>query len=98
SRPSARSPQSATHPSALPTMSKTPQLDLQLVREPVFTGAPAAKVLQSGGPVSAPGSGVPAAARCHSSFLISRFPEKAHAWSAWNQLKQVLGNTPGIEA
>src|SRR5262245_5404314 len=34
----ARSPQSATHSFTFPTMSKTPQLDLQLDREPVFTG------------------------------------------------------------
>jgi hypothetical protein len=30
--------QSATHSSTLPTISKTPQLDLQLLREPVAVG------------------------------------------------------------
>ena len=37
----ARSAQSPTHSSTFPTMSNTPQLDLQFAREPVFTGAPA---------------------------------------------------------
>src|SRR5262249_13261629 len=39
----------------------------------------------------------PAAARCHSSLRTSRFPDTAHACTAWNHVVQVLGNTPGIE-
>ena len=27
----------------------------------------------------------------------SRFPAARHAWSAWNQSRQALGATPGIE-
>src|SRR5881397_1364941 len=34
----AASAQSATHSSTFPTMSNTPQLDLQLLRDPVFAG------------------------------------------------------------
>src|SRR6266705_2437844 len=41
----ALSTQSATHSSTFPTMSKTPQLDLQFDRDPVFTGLPAAEML-----------------------------------------------------
>src|SRR5262249_11196008 len=63
------SPQSATHSPTLPTMSKTPQLDLQLDREPVFTTSPVLPTLQSVEPLSVPGSGVPAAAPCHSRFV-----------------------------
>src|SRR5262249_33681704 len=62
----ALSAQSATHSSTLPTMSNTPQLDLQFDREPVVTGLPAVEMLQSVVPLSVPGSGVPAAASCHS--------------------------------
>src|SRR5262249_55970113 len=51
-------------------MSNTPQLDLQLDREPVFT-VPPGEILQSVVPLSVPGSGVPAAARCHSWFVAS---------------------------
>jgi hypothetical protein len=71
----ARSAQSATHSFTFPTMSKTPQLDLQLEREPVFTASPAAEMLQSVVPLSVPGSGVPAAAPCHSRFVSSCLPE-----------------------
>src|SRR6516225_3550776 len=67
-----RSAQSATHSSTLPIMSNTPQLDLQFIRLPVFDGPPL--VLQSLGPGVSPGSGVPAAASCHSRFVVSRFP------------------------
>ena len=78
-------------------MSNTPQLDLQFARDPVFTGWSAVEMLQSVVPLSVPGSGVPAAARCHSSLRTSRFPETAHACTAWNQVVQVLGNTPATE-
>src|SRR5207249_3779042 len=93
----ALSAQSATHSQTFPTMSNTPQLDLQFDREPVFTGLPAVEMLQSVVPLSVPGSGVPAAARCHSSFRASRFPDVAHACTAWNHVVQVLGSTPGID-
>src|SRR5262245_7653842 len=78
----ARSLQSATHSSTFPTMSNAPQLDLQLERDPVSTG-PIEFVAHVVVPSSAlPGSGVPAAARCHSSFRTRRFPDAAHACSA----------------
>jgi hypothetical protein len=77
-------------------MSNTPHADLQLDREQVLDGAPVA-TLQSDVPLSVPGSGVPAAARCHSSLRASRFPESAHAWFAWNQVIQAFGCTPGID-
>jgi hypothetical protein len=78
-------------------MSKVPQLDLQLDRDPVFAGLAefVAHVLM---PSSAfPGSGVPAAARCHSSFRTSRLPDSAHACAAWNHVIHVVGRTPGID-
>src|SRR5262249_21434687 len=92
-----RSAQSATHSCTFPTMSKTPQLDLQLDREPVFTAPLATEMSQSVVPLSVPGSGVPAAAPCHSRFVSSRFPESRHAWFAWNQVMHALGCTPGID-
>src|SRR5262245_35773463 len=88
----ARSAQSATHSSTFPTMSNTPQLDLQLLREPVFT-AKSERTAQS----VVPPSGVLAAAPCHSWFVRSRFPESRHAWFAWNQVMQALGWTPGMD-
>src|SRR5262245_55075452 len=97
-QPSAKSPHSATHSDTFPTMSNAPQLDLQLDREPVFTASPTEKTLQSVVPLSAsPGSGVPCAAACHSSFRASRLPESRHAWFAWNQVMHALGSTPGME-
>src|SRR5205823_15049203 len=92
-----RSAQSATHSSTFPTMSNTPQLDLQFVRLPVFDGPPEF-VLQSLAPGVFPGSGVPAAASCHSKFVASRFPDTRHACAAWNQSMHALGGTPGIES
>src|SRR3990170_6168000 len=70
--PEAGGTQSATHSKRLPTMSKAPNLDLQLLREPVSTTADAATILQSVVPLSVPGSGVPAAAICHSALVRSR--------------------------
>src|SRR5262245_61619961 len=76
----ARSLQSATHSSTFPTMSNAPQLDLQLDRDPVFTGLMVELVAHVVVPSSAtPGSGVPAAARCHSSFRTRCLPDTAHA-------------------
>jgi len=77
-------------------MSNTPQLDLQLLRSPVDTGS-GELTAQSVARLSVPGSGVPAAAPCHSRFVSSRLPETKHAWFAWNQVMQALGSTPGIE-
>src|SRR6266550_3378621 len=88
-QPSDRSAQSSTHSQTLPTMSKTPQLDTQPGNVPVGPGAPALTI--QGAP-----SGVPAAARCHSPFLMSRLPETAHASFAWNHVAQ-LGFTPEME-
>src|SRR5262249_28419271 len=93
---SAKSAQSATNSMAFPTMSTTPQLDLQWLRDPVLTG-PGEFVAHVVAPSSAaPGSGVPAAAPCHSTFVSSRFPERRQAWFAANQLMHPLGGTPGI--
>ena len=57
----ARSPQSATHSETFPTMSKAPQADLQLDRDPVFVAFNVLPVLHSVLPSSGL-SGVPAAA------------------------------------
>src|SRR5262249_58946111 len=93
---SAKSAQSATNSMAFPTMSNTPQLDLQLLRDPVLTG-PGEFVAHVVAPSSAaPGSGVPAAAPCHSTFVSSRFPQSRHAWFAWNHVMHRLGCTPGM--
>src|SRR5437764_10716812 len=85
------SAQSATHSATFPTMSNTPQLDLQFDREPVFTGLPAAEMLQSVVPLSVPGSGVPAAASCHSRFVASRVPASRHACAARNEAMHAPG-------
>src|SRR4051794_41106969 len=64
--------QSATHSDRFPTMSNPPQRDTQLARDPVVpgsvTGTPSWVMLQSVLPLSVPGSGVPAAAPCHSAL------------------------------
>src|SRR5688572_7684042 len=66
--------QSETHSARLPTMSKAPRADTQLLHAPVSDAAPRA-VLQSVVPLSAPGSGDPFAPTCHSAFVGSRLPE-----------------------
>src|SRR5262249_39543308 len=62
--------QSAVHSCALPIMSKTPQLDLHADREPVGTTSVTPPSTPTSHSVAlsseAPGSGVPATARCHS--------------------------------
>src|SRR5262249_57628480 len=83
----ARSAQSPPHSNMLPIMSNTPQLDLQLVRLPVLDSPPEL-VLQSFAPGVFPGSGVPAAASCHSRFVSSRFPERRHPCPSWHPLMQ----------
>lgn len=88
--------QSATHSHTLPTMSRVPHPDTQLEREPVATAA-APRMLQSLVPLSAPVSGVLAAAYCHSAFVRSRLPDAAHACAAWNHDAHVLGGTPATE-
>src|SRR6185295_16531909 len=72
-------------------------LDVHLARDPDSTGLLRPPTLQSVSPSSVPGSGVPAAARCHSWFVSKRFPERAHACSAWNQVTQLVGSTPATE-
>src|SRR5262249_30867661 len=92
-----RSPQSATHSSTLPTMSKAPHTDAQLGREPVSAGS-SPVVTQVVAPSSAtPGSGVPAAAPCHSRLVSRRFPAGRHAGLAWNQVTHREGCTPAME-
>src|SRR5262249_31542632 len=79
-------------------MSKTPQLDRHSAREPVATRS-LLFVLQVVEPSSAsPGSGVPAAASCHSSLRSSRLPDRRHAWDARNHDVHVVGRTPATEA
>jgi predicted RecA/RadA family phage recombinase len=75
-QPAAWSTQSATHSWTFPTMSNTPQADLQLLREPVFT-IPGELTAQSVVRLSVPGSGVPATASCHSWFVGRRLPDNA---------------------
>src|SRR4029077_18901973 len=74
-----------------------PQFDLHLAREPDSKALWRPPTLQSVSPSSVPGSGVPAAARCHSWLVSKRFPESAHACSAWNQVTQLVGFTPATE-
>src|SRR5262249_16210565 len=69
--------QSATHSPTFPTMSKIPQRDWQLVRDPVVTTAPAVMMLQSVLPLSVSAAGVPAAAICHSALVSNRLPTLA---------------------
>src|SRR6185369_17018484 len=91
-----RGTQSATHSSRLPTMSKAPREDTQLLRVPVETRpGPAADVLQSVVPSSGPASGVPFAPTCHSALVGKRFAELAHASCAWNQLMCAEGSSDG---
>src|SRR5499426_2104246 len=65
--------QSATHSARLPTMSKAPRAETQLLRAPVRDGelsaSAASDVSQSVVPSSGPGSGVPFAATCHSALV-----------------------------
>src|SRR5262245_10604104 len=92
-----RSAQSATHSATFPIMSSAPHADRQLAREPVSAGS-TEFVTHVIAPSSAtPGSGVPAAAPCHSRFVRSRFPDSRHAWFAWNQVMHRLGRAPGME-
>src|SRR5262245_47600725 len=90
------SSQSPTYSQTLPTMSKRPQLDTHLSRDPVATG-PTPLMTHVLSPSSKTGSGVPTAARCHSWFVASRLPESAHACSACNHEIHVLGSTPATD-
>src|SRR5579884_227239 len=93
----ARSAQSVTHSPTFPTMSNAPHFETQAERAPVLAGF-GELVTHVVAPSSAfPGSGVPAAASCHSRFVRSRFAESAHACAAWNQSMHVLGSTPGMD-
>ena len=74
------SAQSATHSNTLPTMSNTPHADLQLDARARVHGVAGAKEVAVRRPVvRSPGSGVPAAAACHSRFVRRRLPESRHA-------------------
>src|SRR5262245_9730799 len=86
-----RGTQSATHSNRLPTMSKAPRAETQLLREPVGATVRVLKVLQSVVPSSGPGSGVPLAPTCHSAFVGSRLAALAHASCAWNQVMSADG-------
>src|SRR5215468_641646 len=91
------SAQSATHSSTFPTMSNAPHAEVQFERDPVSEGAPVFPTLQSVVPLSVRGSGVLAAAPCHSRLVTRCLPESRHAWFAWNQVMHALGSTPGME-
>src|SRR5262245_54577986 len=86
--------QSATHSARLPTMSKAPRADTQLLREPEGATVPVA-LLQSVVPLSCPGSGLPFAPVCHSVFVGRRFAELAQASWAWNQVMRPEGISEG---
>src|SRR6185503_11196133 len=89
--------QSATHSWTLPTMSITPQFEVHAGDDPVGSG-PGVFVLQVVTPSPArPGSGVPAAAICHSAFVSRRLPESAHACCAWNQEMNTAGLASGLD-
>src|SRR5262249_14978722 len=79
-----RGNQLATHSERLPTMSKAPSVDVQLLRDPVLTAANTLPVLQSVVLLSGPGSGVPSTAACHSAFDGSRLRAFLPAACAWN--------------
>src|SRR5262245_15032130 len=88
--------QSATHSARLPTMSKAPRAETQLLRAPVSVAKPSlAAVLQSVVPLSGPGSGVPFAPTCHSALVGSRLPALAQASCAWNHVMDAEGSTDG---
>src|SRR5262249_45698060 len=73
-------PQPAPPWKRFPPMSKAPRAETQWLRAPVMMSAISlARVLQSVAPLSAPGSGVPFAAPCHSALVGSRLPEFAQA-------------------
>jgi hypothetical protein len=82
--------------SGAPAHVEDAQLDAQPARDPVATG-PGELVLQVvAWSSAAPGSGVPAAARVHSSFVSSRLPASAHACAARCQVAW-LGSTPATD-
>src|SRR5262249_26590975 len=86
----------ATHSARWPTMSKAPRAETQLLRAPVGDRpGPSPEMLQSVIPLSAPGSGVPFAATCHSALVGSRLPALAHASCAWNHVMNAEGSTDG---
>ena len=67
-------------------MSRTPAADTQAAALPVSFG-PEVSVLQVATPSPAvPGSGVPAAAACHSALVSRRLPALRQACCAWNQV------------
>src|SRR5262245_27221209 len=90
-----RGTHSATHSARLPTMSNAPRADTQFRRDLVSAVASVLFVLQSVVPLSLPGSGLPAAAACHSAFVGSRLREFLQACCAWNQVIHPDGMTPG---
>src|SRR5437773_12529499 len=71
--------ESATHSSTFPTMSYTPQSDLQLDREHELAASPTTEMLQSVVPLSVQGGGVLAAALCHAKPGSNRVPDTRHA-------------------
>src|SRR5512143_860406 len=87
--------QSATHSNRLPTMSKAPRAETQLLREPVGATVKVLKVLQSVAWSSGPGSGAPFAPTCHSALVGRRLPALAHASCAWNHVMFAEGITDG---
>src|SRR5262245_5720098 len=89
--------QSATHSARLPTMSKAPRAETQLLRAPVGVTNVGVRpaLLQSVVPLSGPASGVPFAPTCHSALVGSRLPALAQASSAWNHVTNAEGSTDG---
>ena len=66
-------------------MSCAPHREMQLLRAPVSAAKSELVAHVAVWSSFTPGSGVPAAAACHSSFLSRRLPESRQACSAWNQ-------------
>src|SRR5881396_3534923 len=89
---------SATHSQTFPAMSYAPHREMRLLRAPVSAAKSELVAHVAVRSSFTPGSGVPAAAACHSSFLSRRLPESRQACSAWNQVTHVLGGTPATDA
>ncbi len=79
-------------------MSCAPHREMQLLRAPVSAAKSELVAHVAVWSSFTPGSGVPAAAACHSSFRSRRLPESRQACSAWNQVTHVLGGTPATDA
>src|SRR5262249_12735144 len=90
-----RGNQLATHSERVPTMSKAPSVDVQLLRDPVLTAANPVPVWRAVVLLPGPGPGGPSTAACHSAFDGSRLRAFLHAACAWNHVMFADGCTAG---